>query len=54
MTPEGIRPCDDKVKVVQELKPPGTVREVKGLIGFASYYRRYVPIFSKIVRPLTD
>ena len=54
VTPEGIRPCDDKVKVVQELQPPTTVREVKGLIGFASYYRRYVPNFSKLVRPLTS
>ena len=54
VTPEGIRPCGDKVKVVQELQPPTTVREVKGLIGFASYYRRYVPNFSKLVRPLTS
>ena len=53
VTPEGIRPCDDKVKVFQELQPPTTVREVKGLIGFASYHRRYVRNFSKIVRPLT-
>ena len=53
VTPEGIRPCQDKIKVVQELQPPTTVREVKGLKGFASYYRRYVANFSKIVRPLT-
>ena len=53
VTPEGIRPCGDKVKVVQELQPSTTVREVKGLIGFASYYRRFVPNFSKLVRPLT-
>ena len=53
VTPEGIRPCQDKINVVQELPPPTTVREVKGLIGFASYYRRYVPNFSKIVKPLT-
>ena len=53
VTPEGILPCDDKVKVVQELKPPETVTVVKGLIGFSSYYRRYMPNSSKIVRPLT-
>ena len=54
VTPEGIRPCDDKVKVVQELQPPTTVKEVKSLIGFASNYRRYVPNFSKLMRPLTS
>ena len=53
VTPEGIRPCDDKVEAVWRLQPPTTVREVKGLIGFASYYRRYVPNFSRIVKPLT-
>ena len=30
------------------------VREVRGFIGMRSYYRRFVPNFSKIAQPLID
>ena len=32
---------------------PTNVKEVRGLIGMASFYRRYEPNFSAIIRPLT-
>lgn len=53
VTPNGVKPCKDKVAVIENLSPPKNAREVRSLIGMVSYYRRYVPKFSEIARPLT-
>ncbi|XP_050745701.1 uncharacterized protein LOC127011708 [Drosophila biarmipes] len=34
--------------------PPLTVRELRQYLGVASWYRRFVPDFAKIVKPLND
>jgi hypothetical protein len=31
-----------------------TTRIVKGFLGLAGYYRRFIPNFSKIAKPLTN
>ena len=43
----------NKVKVIAELKPPTSVKEVRSLIGVTSYYRRFIPSYAKIAQPLT-
>lgn len=50
---EGISVDPEKVKVVEGMRAPATVREVRSYLGMTSYYRKYVPEFSKIARPLT-
>ena len=50
---EGIRVDPDKVRAVQAWENPKSVRGVRGFIGFANYYREFVPMFSKIAGPLT-
>ena len=52
ISPCGISPDPDKVKVMQNLPPPTTVREVRGAIGILSYYRRYLPNFAEIASPI--
>ena len=42
----------DKVKVMRQMLPPTCVREVRHFIGMCSYYRRFIPNFSVIVKPL--
>ncbi|CAC5412399.1 unnamed protein product [Mytilus coruscus] len=40
------------LKRLRPFKAPSNVREVRGLIGCLSYYRRFVPSFSKIAEPI--
>ena len=49
---EGISTDPDKIKSVTEWPQPTTVTEVRSFLGFVSYYRRFIPNFSKVARPL--
>ena len=49
---EGISTDPDKIKAVTEWPKPTTVTEVRSFLGFVNYYRRFIPNFSKVARPL--
>eukprot|EP00745_Piridium_sociabile_P008697 TRINITY_DN158_c0_g1_i1.p1 TRINITY_DN158_c0_g1~~TRINITY_DN158_c0_g1_i1.p1 ORF type:complete len:1374 (-),score=188.80 TRINITY_DN158_c0_g1_i1:1054-5175(-) len=49
---DGISPEEEKVRAIRDMPAPSTVREVRSLMGMLSYYRRFVPNFSKIAEPI--
>lgn len=51
---EGIVVDPSKVDVVLQWETPKFVTEIRGFLGLASYYRRFIEGFSKLVMPLTQ
>ncbi|XP_042624230.1 uncharacterized protein cuzd1.1 [Cyprinus carpio] len=49
---EGIKVDNEKVKALDTWPVPRNVREVRQVLGFMSYYRRFVPRFAQIAKPL--
>ena len=49
---EGVSTDPDKIKAVTEWPQPTTVTGVRSFLGFVSYYRRFIPNFSKVAEPL--
>ena len=50
---EGVKPDPAKVEKIVNLPRPRNTKEVRALVGCASYYRRLIKDFGKIVEPLT-
>jgi hypothetical protein len=50
---EGIATDPDKVRAVQEWGTPTNLTDVRSFLGLCSYYRRFIPRFSTIAKPLT-
>lgn len=48
----GLKPGTDKTAVIKEAPAPQTVKEIQSFLGLANYFRRLIPHFSAIARPL--
>jgi hypothetical protein len=50
---DGIGVDQKKVKVVKEVPTPKNRTEVRGFLGLTGYYRKYIPRYAELARPLT-
>lgn len=49
-----VKPNEMNTNKVRQAKLPTSVKEIRQFNGIASYYRRFIPGFAKIAKPLTD
>jgi hypothetical protein len=54
LTPDGIKMDPAKQQGILEYPPPLNVKQVRSVVGMANYYRKFIPNFSELVRPLTE
>jgi hypothetical protein len=50
---EGIAVNPSKVASILEWEAPKNVKQIRGFLGMAGYYRRFIEGFSKIAGPMT-
>ena len=51
---EGIQPLPEKLESLAKMPVPQNAKQVKQFLGLVGYYRKFVPCFSDIARPLTQ
>ena len=50
---KGFEPLLEKLESIRKMPAPRTAKEVKQFLGLIGYYRKFVPCFADISRPLT-
>ena len=53
ISPEGISPLPNKLDSIKYMPAPNSAKEIKQFLGLTGYYRKFVPRFADISRPLT-
>ena len=54
LSASGVRPMEAKVKTIVEMRAPIDVSGVRSIMGLAGYYRKFVPNFSSLAKPLNE
>ena len=53
ISPEGISPLPNKLDSIRHMPVLNSAKEIKQFLGLTGYYRKFVPRFADISRPLT-
>jgi hypothetical protein len=48
----GIKPDPSNVEKVQNYPTPESIKDVRGFLGLAGYYRKFIPNFAEVAEPL--
>jgi hypothetical protein len=51
---DGISVDPSKVQEVMDWKPPKSVHQIRSFLRLEGYYRRFIPDFSRIAKPMTE
>ena len=49
-----ISPDPDKIKSVKNIKPPQTIKQLRGILGLMSYFRKFIGNYAQVAKSLTD
>ncbi|WP_366144398.1 reverse transcriptase domain-containing protein, partial [Giesbergeria sp.] len=50
---DGVAPDPSKLAVIRDWPVPKSLKELRGFLGLANYFRRFIPHYSTIASPLT-
>lgn len=53
LTPEGVKPGEEKTKAVQEFLPPKNVKQIREFTGLTNYFRHMIPGYALAAGHLT-
>ena len=48
-----IEPMPEKLSAIKEMPAPRSPKEIKQFLGLVGYYRKFIPRFSDVAKPLT-
>lgn len=51
---DGIKPNPDKITAIQNYPLPRTSKDIKRFLGLLGYYRKFIPDFAKLTKPMTQ
>lgn len=54
ITDQGILPDDSKFKVIENYPKPANTDDVRRFVAFCNYYRKFVPNFAQLAKPLNS
>ena len=49
-----VKPSTDKVQAIRDFPVPGTLRQCRQFVGLTQWFRRFIPHYTRIAKPLTD
>ena len=54
LTSDGLTTDPEKTRAVQDFPKPETMTSLRSFLGLCNYYRKFVPNFAKIAKPLNE
>ncbi|CEH15967.1 retrotransposon nucleocapsid protein [Ceraceosorus bombacis] len=51
---KGVQMDPKRVQTINDWPAPRNVHELQVFLGYANYYRRFIPAYSRVIAPLTD
>ena len=54
LSPQGVSPDPEKISIVQDWQPPKNPKQIRQFLGLTNYYRRFVPNYANIAKPLQN
>lgn len=51
---DGVKPNPNKIAAIEKYPLPKTTTEIKRFLGLLGYYRKFIPNFAKLTKPLTQ